>query len=576
MSIRVSTYLENKALSVLGLAKAMSPTEEEKFAFVNDYQEIADNELAEYDVWYGGSGDELLRFYNFQERVEYFTEIYYYKNKRSYFWSVASQERDVKRTHSGLPRAIVDTLVCMNGTPAVLSYQNDSAVEDESSHDLNQSLKRMKFWKMYRQTQMPLTYVDGWGAYKIAWNLAVDPEPAIIYYRAKDVRVYRSMGRVVGMTFLNWYTDGDKKWLVAETRVKAKDGALSYIDCFNAVGESLSSCPASDVPFIGGGLTEEPQPLPDLLAVPCSFFEDTRLGREGRSLFEGKIDLFDDADQTLSMATNTARRSMPIEQFNLDFCERRKNGRPVKPNTFERRYIGIQGTGQMMGSGGGNAIAPVTVTQPALNADMYYQLFQMIMSTIIVGMMSPSMLGVSNSTQKEAAEALRERSKTTVFFRNSVNESESEILSELFGQFEACKEYLRTGIYDRAKYDFAIRYSEFDSASIEDRVDTVAKAISVGAMSPKMVVEQLYGSSISNEQRQEEVDFVSSRMQNEANQQMAQAMQGPMAIGVDENGMPIPMPVPEGEEMPPEMMGDMTPESGGLLGEITPEKGGVR
>ena len=574
MSINASTYLENKALSVLGLAKAMNPTEEEKYTFVNDYQNIADNELAEYDIWYGGSGDELLRFYNFQERVEFFTEMFYYRNKRSYYWSVASQERDIKRTHSGLPRAIVDTLVCMNGTPSVLSYKSDEMVDDESSHELNQSLKRMKFWKTYRQTQMPLTYVDGWGAYKIAWDLNVDPEPAIIYYRAKDVRVYRSMGKVVGMTFLNWYTDGEKKWLVAETRVKTRTGALSYVDCFNVLGEALSECEAKDVPFISPEATSEPQPMPDLLAVPCSFFEDTRLGREGRSLFEGKIDLFDDADQCLSQASNTIRRSTPVEQFNLDFCERNKKGRPVKPNIFERRYIGIQGTGAVMG-GGGNAIAPITVTQPSLNSDMYYQMFTMIMGICIVGMMSPSMLGVSNATQKEAAEALRERSKTTVFFRNMVNESESELLADLFDQYMACKEYLKTGVYDRAKYDFAVRYSEFDSASIEDRVDTVAKAISVGAMSPKMIVEQLYGSSISAEQRQEEVDFVSSRMQNEANQQMAQAMQGPMAMGVDENGMPIPMPVPEGEEMPPEMMGDMTPESGGLLGEITPEKGGV-
>ena len=64
----------------------------------------------------------------------------------------------------------------------------------------------------------------------------------------------------------------------------------------------------------------------------------------GRSIFTGKIDLFDDLDQCYSQAANTVRRSTTHEYFNVLYLEKdERTGMPIMPKNFDRKYIMFRG-----------------------------------------------------------------------------------------------------------------------------------------------------------------------------------------------------------------------------------------
>ena len=529
--MNVSDYLRNKAYSVLGLRNAFSPVESEKFTFVNDLEGIANHDFEEYNAWYSGSADALLQFFNYNDLITYQKEPFYYKNKRSYYWAVASEEDGIKRTHSGIPRAVVDTLVSIVGTPVVSFMHAGEDADDMHACILNDYLRKSGFWREYRQRQMPLTMVDGWGAWKISWNTALDPNPTFSYYRADRVRVYRVSGVLVGMTFLDWYTDGKNRYLVAETRVRHGAGYDYTYDFFktqNIKGDSgLVVCEQKDIPMIGN--VEDITGMPSLFAVPCSFFHDNFTYREGKSLFQGKTDLFDDLDQTLSQMSNTIRRSTPIEQFNLDFCERRQNGRPVMPNTYERKYIGIKGGASAL-TGGHASTPPVTVTQPQVNAEMYRSAFESTLMACIIGYMAPSYVGISTAVGRaESADSKRESNKTTVLFRNGICETESEILRELFTEWLLAKEYIENKTFTPETYDLSVKFDQFSDVAWEVKLDAVTRGLAGGVLSPEMAVEMLYGNSLPDSEKKREMEYIKSTIDQQAQTAQMQAMIGPDA-----------------------------------------------
>ena len=120
-SITVQDYIRKKALGILGLIEVpIDPrTHDERMTFINNINENIQTKLQEYNVWYTGDADEILNFYSRASAINFNFDPIYTRNKKSYFWSVSASEGDVKRTHSGQPRNIVDTLVNIVGTPRI-------------------------------------------------------------------------------------------------------------------------------------------------------------------------------------------------------------------------------------------------------------------------------------------------------------------------------------------------------------------------------------------------------------------------------------------------------------------------
>lgn len=497
--MRYDEYLVKKQKEIAGLLKFGGEKEKNKTFLVNNRQNVMRHKIEEYNVWYEGDGDELLQFYTREMMIESNREPIYDRNKRGYFWSISSTEGDIKRSHSGQPRNIIDTLVNIIGEPESIECSVEGTLRD--------ILDENEFWELYTDVQLPMTLVEGWGCYKIDWNIEKSDKPIIKYYHAGDVDfIYSDDNRISGIIFKDYYIDkGNKKWLIAETRQIIKGELYVSKDIFKYDGEEsvmfVKSVP-DDLRHIDTDTIKIS--CKALLAVPCMFYKD----REGygRSIFTGKCDLFDDLDQCLSQSANTVRRSTVIEYFNTDFLERdRKTGIPRMPKSYDRKYTGY--VGGRNSDGASNGVAPVQVTQPQIMFHEFTNEATAILVQIINGIMSPATLGI-DVAKKDNADAQREKEKITIFTRNSVIKRETRILKSLFNQVLMAYEIMLHNGITATDYNVSIKYSEFADDSYENKLTTLGKAYIEGMLSTDMYLDKLYGDTITEEEREAEKKYL--------------------------------------------------------------------
>ena len=512
-------YMDWKAMSVLGLLPAENPEFKEKELLVNDIENVHHQRMVEYVTWYAGGSDAIYNLYNVNSMVEYPTEPFYWKNRRSYYWCKSATDDEIKRTHCGFVRDMIDTtvLVCGDASYSVGDAQNRQFIAGMDAETvLDKVLEANSFQSLCRRRQMPMTLVEGWGAFKITWNVELyGDDPVIHYYRAENVRVYRRAGRLLGMTFLDWYNGGlGKKYLVAETRLRKNGRCSVTTECFRVDGDNLAFVDAEEAKgIIGSGSNWSDMPC--LFAEPCSFYDDPLHNYEGRSVLEGKLDLLDDLDQAFSQASNTVRRSGPIETLDIEYCERDpKTHEPKLPKTFERKYVVIQGQRNSLGESEGGK--PIDVTQPQLNTQMYDDHILTLERTVINGHLSPSTMGLDIDRKDHSKDDTVRDISVTLFTRNHINKEEGRILTSLARQVLVAKEYLATGVVTKMPEDWMVKvtFDEFSDKSYEAKVESLSAVLVNDGISPEMYVDKVYGKTIAGDARQREIQWITENHKN--------------------------------------------------------------
>lgn len=516
---RIRDRIRAKVLSWLGIQKYNSTPGYERETFINDDDYAQKTKLREYRVWYDGDSDELLNFYTRQNTIDYNYEPFYSRNKKSYFWCIASTEEDIKKTHSGQARNIVDTLVNICGVPVVSTgkISPDMELPNLPLENLEKMIEENNFWtELYQQEQMPLTLVEGWGCYKINWNSDISDYPMVYYYTAENVDYIKIGKRIIGIVFKDYYlTKEGKRILLLETRRIEKRNLIIEKEAYELSGED-EEARKIELDSIEELQDIEPRIIIEgynkFLAQPCKFFEDLNPNLEGRSIFKGKIDLLDDLDQCLSQSANTVRRSTPLEYFNTDFLERdRKTGMPIQPKVYDRKYSSF--TGGKRDDGANNVSMPVVTTQPQLDFARYSNEAVAILMQIIDGVMSPASLGIDLS-KRDNADAQREKEKVTIFTRTTIIRQEEKILKELFSQWLCAYELMTKGEITTFDYDISVRFSEFADTSFENKIERLGDAYTNGLMSPEMFLEKLYNKNLTDKEYQRELDYLKSQGQS--------------------------------------------------------------
>lgn len=505
--------------------------------FVNDPYNIEEKLFEEYNVWYSGVSDRLLSFYTYNEAVDFNTEPYYYRNKQSYFWAVASTEGDIKRTHSGQPRNIVDTLVNIVGVPHL------SCANENVDKTLQKILKENKFKKMFLQEQLPLTLVLGRGCYKINWDTSISDYPIVLFYRADACEFISQDNRIVAIIFKDYYYDEEgQKYLLLETRRVAKEDGVPCLFIEKELfvygqGESLVPKELKELPQLKDVVPAiKVSNYRGFLAVPCIIYEDSDRKNAGRSIFSGKLDLFDDLDQCLSQSANTVRRSTVREYFNSNYLEHDPDtGMPVQPKAFDRKYTLYSGGRDAQGGTG--IMEPVQVTQPVVNFAQYDAEAISILTEIIAGIISPATLGI-DIAKKDNAEAQREKEKVTIFTRNTIIGEETEIHECLCRELLCANQLMHNKIITERDYDISVKFDEFADASFEAKLSSLMTAFNGDVMTPELFVEKLYGDSLSKVEKEEQVEYIKGRQELMAG--MSGMMGGFGELGADGNGYNLP------------------------------------
>ena len=504
--MRLVDWIKKVTFGKVGAIKT-GEAKDDREILVGDKEKALRVEVKAYNEWYTGDSDELGNFYTSEGIMQYNIEPFYGRNKRSYFWYISSSESDVKKTHSGLPRAIVDTLSNIVGFPVIKCNKEWQEILDKIMDDNNLE-------KIVTKEQVPLTYVEGWGAFKITWDMEISQYPIVVYYKANEVDYIKKAGRVIGLIYKDYYNDGRKRYLITETRVvKNKDLHIDKAIFEVTATEELKELKFEDVEVFKNTVTHhELKGVNCLLGGASVFYEDTNRDLYGRSIYKGKLDLFDDLDQALSQASNSVRRSTPQEYINTDYLERdMKTGLPRMPKVYDRKYVGYKGGVNSDGSIGGGT--PVMVTQPNIDFSKYSNEAISIVVMILQGIMSPATLGI-DVAKKDNAEAQREKEKVTIFTRKDTIKAETRVLKSLITQLLIAYQIIENQDDETPvktiDFGVSIKFDEFADDSFENKVKVLGDAYASDVISDKMYVQKLYGDSLSDEDLEYELNYIKS------------------------------------------------------------------
>ena len=173
-----------------------------------------------------------------------------------------------------------------------------------------------------------------------------------------------------------------------------------------------------------------------------------------------------------------------------------ETGKVIRPNPFDNRYFAANGD---MREGQKNVIE---TAQPDIPHDSYLASYVTALDLCLQGVISPSTLGI-DVKKLDNAEAQREKEKATLYTRNAIIEALQETLPELVSTcINAYNILLKKPIEE---VEVNIPFGEYANPSFESQVETIGKAKTQGIMSIERCVEELYGDSLDERCKQEEI-----------------------------------------------------------------------
>lgn len=516
--MNIIEVIRRRILKYLGLEKLNENPNSERLTFIQDANDIIKQQVMEYKTWYVGNSDELLNYYTNEQLYGSAREPIYNRNRRNYFWGASSVETNIKRIHSGIPNAIVSTLVNAIGDAKITS--NEETIEMA----IQKICKENDLTNLLNQQQMPLTLVEGWGAFKVSYNTQLCDTPIIQYYEANNVEFIYSFGVLVGIIYKDYYKYQDKDYILLDTRRIVNGSSTIEYNLFRLEqGDEVIEVALDTIPELADLENVEIPNLKRILGVPSKFFFDINNKNYGKSIFNGKADLFDALDEDLSQCSQTVRVSTPVEYFPVDLLERQQNGLPKMPTAYNRQYIKKEG----LPNGDGARDGEIQTTQPELNFDKYSENAKSILDFILTGLLSPATMGI-DIAKKDNADAQREKEKITIMTRNNIIDRQQLILKDLMETCLIIQEYLDKGTITLTDYDISITYNEFANPSFENEIQILGSAYTNGQISTEKYVEILWGDKLSEEEKQKEINYLEEQKKTDE-----------LGIGDFEDGNPI-------------------------------------
>jgi len=498
-------FIKKKILRRQGVERLDENPNSERLTFIADNDQLKIEEIQANKVWYLGDGNELLNFYTQRQAIGFAKNPIYNRNKRNYFWALSAEECNIKRVHSGIPNMIITTLTNAIGMPDI---QCEGWDEIEKENDFRRKLT---------QQARPLTLAAGFGAWKVNFNKNLSKYPLWEFYDGENVEYIYKAGLLIGIIFKSYYKKGNKNYVLLETRSKANGNSYINYEMFRfEKGDEVTAVDKSIFPELGD---LEDMVIPGynkILAVPSRYFYDPLNPKYGKSVYAGKLDLFDMLDEIWSQASQTNRVSTPVEYYNPDALDRSVNGSIGVPNLYNRQFVQKSG----VPDGDGNMSDDIITTQPDLNFDKYGGLAKDILDYILTGVLSPASLGIDLS-RKDNAEAQREKEKITIMTRNNVIDAETIMLQKIVEISLDIRQFLETGEIEMKEYEMNIKYDEFANPSFENQIQVLGSAWVNGEISTAKYVDLLWGDKLDDEAKLAEVEWLDQHQKElSANEQM--------------------------------------------------------
>lgn len=464
-------------------------------------------------IWYLGNSDKLVEFYlkTNPQRQTSLNKL----NSKDYFWAIAASEVDVKRTHTPLPGTVIKALVRILGIPTI-SIHNENKEEDIKSEErLRKILKENKFFTTFKRKQVPLMLAIGDGVYTVTYNKNISDKPIIEFIDGRNC-AFEWFGDICTAVYIRkYYTYEKKNYMLIEKRsvqnIEGKKKSVIQYSLYE-LDESLKpkyKVALKTIPDTANLTDLYFEHIDRLLAVPCIFEFDPETER-GESIFADRLDLADDLDQNLSQGSNTVRLSTPVEYYPGELLDRTPDGRPKPPKRYDRRFVEVPSDLDAVGENNNKIIT----TQPQLYFDKYNENALEIIHNFLAGIMSPATLGI-DLARKDNALAQREKEKVTMYTRDDLVDCETEILQELFNLVLKIDDYIKAPNSPVGDYEnISISFPEYASPTFDDKLATLSPVFASGGISPERYVDELWGDSLSEDEKEHEIAYLMSQRPN--------------------------------------------------------------
>lgn len=426
-------------------------------------------------IWYRGDSNELEQFY--QQNRE--------NADRYKFWaSACTPGMEMRKIHTGLPGLIVRTL-----TSVVLPDMDEFEFETPEQEQIWDEIEKDNNFRKKIESALKEALYIGDGAFKVAVDTTISDYPILEWYPGDRVEFIYQRDRIREIVFKTPYREKGRTYVLNERY------GFGYI-----INELYLDNKLVDVKTIKAteNLTDITFDDSVIFAVPFMIYESGKYEGRGGSIFDGKLDNFDSLDETWSQwmdALRAGRAKTYIPECLVPHDP--VTTMLIKPNPFDNRYFAADGD---MREGQKNQI---TVDQPTIPHESYLASYVTALDLCLQGVISPSTLGI-DTKKLDNAEAQREKEKTTLYTRNAIVEAIQETLPEVVAMcINANNILLHGGAKEEVKVN--IPFGEYANPSFESQVETVAKAKQGGIMSIERCVEELYGDSLDEHCKEEEI-----------------------------------------------------------------------
>lgn len=431
-------------------------------------------------LWYRGEAYELEQF---------FKNISSDPVNKARFWSaVPSENLSIRKIHSGLPAMIVDRL-----SDIIVADIDSIELEKEEQNNLWEEIRKdNKFDEMIGDV-ISKVLVSGDGAFKISIDNEVSKYPILEFFDGSMVEYETNRGRLKEIKFITYYNKSNyKRYKLVEIYGKGYVRYKLYDERDNEV--SLSAVEETsnlvDVTFEGNFI----------MALPLMFFKSVKFEGRGKSLLDNKSDAFDALDEVISQWIDAIRDGRVQKYIPEDLVPRNpETGTLLKPNPFDNKFIAV-GT-----SLAENANNQIDMKQADINYLAYVESYANAIDMCLQGIISPSTLGI-DLKKTDNAEAQREKEKTTLYTRNKIVDTLTEVIPHLVEIILKTNDVLNKKT--PGEYEVSITFGEYASPSFDTVVEIVGKAKSYGIMSIEKVVDELYGDTMTDEEKAIEIQRI--------------------------------------------------------------------
>lgn len=429
------------------------------------------------EIWYRGDPSELHQYY---------TQVDDLMNNTK-FWAAQSTDGvDFRKIHTGLPALIVDMLADI-----IIDALNKISIKNSNeAQKVWEKIEKENAFKDTVKQAIIDVFVDGDGAFKISYDPDISQYPIIEFYSGNNVEYEYKRGRIVATIFKTRYKKAKGTYVLYERYSKSGITYKLYLNNkeakINDIDETKGLSEITDNTFI--------------MAIPMMFNKSKKFKGRGQSIFEKKIDDFDSLDEVWSQWIEALRDNKTQTYIPEDLIPQDENGNYLKPNTWDKRFVKI---GSSMSEDGSKSDKVIRVTGD-FDYEKMLQGYITALDLCLQGLISPSTLGI-DTKKLDNADAQREKEKVTQYTRNKVIRVLERVLPLV--AITCLKTYDKLNSKaSKIEYEADADFGEYSSPSFEAVVETVSKARpGQTIMSIERSVEELYGDSLTQKEKEEEV-----------------------------------------------------------------------